>query len=124
MAEEQTVQIKGAVRSSGTYNYRNDMTLEDLILQAEGFTDAASEARIEISRRISGDGDPESSSDEIAEIYSLGITRDLQLQEEDRMFRLKPLDRKSTRLNSSHVAISYAVFCLKKKKEPKPTKGR
>src|SRR5436309_12349070 len=28
-----------------------------------------------------------------------------------------PLDRKSTRLNSSHVKISYAVFCLKKKKE-------
>src|SRR5690625_704861 len=28
-------------------------------------------------------------------------------------------DRKSTRLNSSHVAISYAVFCLKKKKEKK-----
>src|SRR5690625_5393168 len=27
------------------------------------------------------------------------------------------LDRKSTRLNSSHVAISYAVFCLKKKTE-------
>src|SRR5690606_41705816 len=27
----------------------------------------------------------------------------------------KPLDRKSTRLNSSHVKISYAVFCLKKK---------
>src|SRR5690625_6639340 len=27
-------------------------------------------------------------------------------------------DRKSTRLNSSHVAISYAVFCLKKNKEP------
>src|SRR5690625_5570272 len=26
------------------------------------------------------------------------------------------LDRKSTRLNSSHVAISYAVFCLKKRK--------
>src|SRR3989442_11715825 len=28
-----------------------------------------------------------------------------------------PLDRKSTRLNSSHVRISYAVFCLKKKKK-------
>src|SRR5439155_3035371 len=28
-------------------------------------------------------------------------------------------DRKSTRLNSSHVAISYAVFCLKKKKKKK-----
>src|SRR5690554_7411257 len=29
------------------------------------------------------------------------------------------LDRKSTRLNSSHVRISYAVFCLKKKKKKK-----
>src|SRR5437660_8204176 len=31
-------------------------------------------------------------------------------------------DRKSTRLNSSHVAISYAVFCLKKKKRVSGTK--
>src|SRR5437868_9877218 len=30
-----------------------------------------------------------------------------------------PGDRKSTRLNSSHVSISYAVFCLKKKKKKK-----
>src|SRR3989454_9293662 len=29
------------------------------------------------------------------------------------------LDRKSTRLNSSHLVISYAVFCLKKKKKKK-----
>src|SRR3712207_7304672 len=29
----------------------------------------------------------------------------------------EPEDRKSTRLNSSHANISYAVFCLKKKKE-------
>src|SRR5206468_6909780 len=32
---------------------------------------------------------------------------------------LKALDRKSTRLNSSHDQISYAVFCLKKKKKNK-----
>src|SRR5437588_7551137 len=31
--------------------------------------------------------------------------------------RGRPLDRKSTRLNSSHTVISYAVFCLKKKKK-------
>src|SRR3989442_8786897 len=31
------------------------------------------------------------------------------------------IDRKSTRLNSSHVRISYAVFCLKKKKKKKIT---
>src|SRR5690606_16423182 len=30
-------------------------------------------------------------------------------------------DRKSTRLNSSHVKISYAVFCLKKKRSPRTT---
>src|SRR5207302_10663849 len=30
---------------------------------------------------------------------------------------VRPIDRKSTRLNSSHVKISYAVFCLKKKKK-------
>src|SRR5699024_11767171 len=39
--------------------------------------------------------------------------------EPDRQVHVQPiigLDRKSTRLNSSHVSISYAVFCLKKKK--------
>src|SRR5438874_5124793 len=33
------------------------------------------------------------------------------------------IDRKSTRLNSSHVEISYAVFCLKKKKKKKKKKN-
>src|SRR6266498_4352253 len=33
-------------------------------------------------------------------------------------------DRKSTRLNSSHVRISYAVFCLKKKKKPASSPSR
>src|SRR2546426_9400197 len=33
-------------------------------------------------------------------------------------------DRKSTRLNSSHLVISYAVFCLKKKKIIQPTHRR
>src|SRR5690242_20971709 len=38
--------------------------------------------------------------------------------ERDRTARaLRLLDRKSTRLNSSHMSISYAVFCLKKKKK-------
>src|SRR3989454_7560704 len=37
------------------------------------------------------------------------------LQPLDRGERERPQDRKSTRLNSSHLVISYAVFCLKKK---------
>src|SRR5690349_23555417 len=39
-----------------------------------------------------------------------------QLRENQKVKRLYG-DRKSTRLNSSHVEISYAVFCLKKKKQ-------
>src|SRR5690348_18009515 len=42
-------------------------------------------------------------------------------RESDRLELLRPrrLDRKSTRLNSSHPSISYAVFCLKKKTKTK-----
>src|SRR5256885_8095044 len=36
------------------------------------------------------------------------------------LVRHEQADRKSTRLNSSHLVISYAVFCLKKKKKKKP----
>src|SRR5256885_5484771 len=50
--------------------------------------------------------------------------RERLLPEEKRQFDdgeivvwLPEIDRKSTRLNSSHLVISYAVFCLKKKKE-------
>src|SRR5688500_19575578 len=38
----------------------------------------------------------------------------LQIVSQSRL-RLERVDRKSTRLNSSHLVISYAVFCLKKK---------
>src|SRR5205814_8964382 len=41
-----------------------------------------------------------------------GYARRLQVQEK----LTTQIDRKSTRLNSSHLGISYAVFCLKKKK--------
>src|SRR5258707_8724219 len=40
------------------------------------------------------------------------------LRQGDRRHLAEGLDRKSTRLNSSHANISYAVFCLKKKKKP------
>src|SRR5258707_11528114 len=44
--------------------------------------------------------------------YDLQFAKLTELQEEERQ---KKKDRKSTRLNSSHANISYAVFCLKKK---------
>src|SRR5690349_24019277 len=43
------------------------------------------------------------------------VPQDRRLQRRERR-HAHAIDRKSTRLNSSHVEISYAVFCLKKKK--------
>src|SRR5439155_15163436 len=54
--------------------------------------------------------------------YDLGLLNGAVVADEIKQVRpqlpivMLDLDRKSTRLNSSHVAISYAVFCLKKKK--------
>src|SRR5690625_6440420 len=60
-------------------------------------------------------------SREVRTVIEIGINHEQQHQElllTDIKYILgnNPLDRKSTRLNSSHVAISYAVFCLKKKR--------
>src|SRR5262245_4302717 len=48
---------------------------------------------------------------------ALYTRRDVELSQDDKPERLA--DRKSTRLNSSHLGISYAVFCLKKKNKDK-----
>src|SRR3712207_6032071 len=49
---------------------------------------------------------------------ALAVLRQLVIEDNDALLReyRERLDRKSTRLNSSHANISYAVFCLKKKK--------
>src|SRR5207253_6636763 len=49
----------------------------------------------------------------VVKAFLLQVSHTRPPQEQKR----NPTDRKSTRLNSSHVAISYAVFCLKKKKK-------
>src|SRR3712207_8301252 len=52
--------------------------------------------------------------DRLLQLVQLRAGLQAELGVED---RAGPLDRKSTRLNSSHANISYAVFCLKKKKK-------
>src|SRR5438477_6088409 len=52
-------------------------------------------------------------------VEPLARARGLSIQETEALAEgagLEAVDRKSTRLNSSHMSISYAVFCLKKKK--------
>src|SRR5690625_6873703 len=58
----------------------------------------------------------------VEEVPLIVVKKDGTRQEFSREKLIRGLiraDRKSTRLNSSHVAISYAVFCLKKKKKKK-----
>src|SRR5690606_41165742 len=54
-------------------------------------------------------GDADQKRNQKADLVFLGLASD------------ENLDRKSTRLNSSHVKISYAIFCLKKKKKRNKT---
>jgi protein involved in polysaccharide export with SLBB domain len=91
--EEQTVTIEGAVNDGGSFYYRSGMTLEDLILKSKGFMDAASEGRIEISRRISGDAVSETRSSRSAEIFTFSVDRDLSIQNGNASFQLQPFDR-------------------------------
>src|SRR2546422_9609835 len=53
----------------------------------------------------------------ISQQFKAGIPSDFQVGTVDQRFKESFGDRKSTRLNSSHGYISYAVFCLKKKKK-------
>lgn len=52
LQQQRTLTIHGEVMSPGTYQYADNTTLEDLILQAGGLTDAASLAKVDVSRRI------------------------------------------------------------------------
>src|SRR5437773_8270225 len=51
------------------------------------------------------------------EIAQLDVLNAGHRQADGTEYRIVHRDRKSTRLNSSHITISYAVFCLKKKKK-------
>src|SRR5438874_6331343 len=57
--------------------------------------------------------------DDLESARGLCIGQDNKTVTAPHLILCKVPDRKSTRLNSSHVEISYAVFCLKKKKKKK-----
>ena len=87
---QRTLTIHGEVQFPGTYEYADDMTIEDLILQAGGPTDATSTARVDISRRVNDPG--ATASDKIiAHTYSFPI-KDGYLVEADKDFTLQPYD--------------------------------
>lgn len=88
--KERTLTITGEVMSPGTYEFADNMTIEDLIVQAGGLRDQASLARVDVSRRIN---DPLSTekTNKISESFSFGIQDGLIINKDSR-FVLKPYD--------------------------------
>jgi len=87
---ERTLTITGEVMSPGTYEYADNMTLEDFVLQAGGLTDAASTVKVDVSRRIR---DPKSTKagQEISKTYSFAL-KDGFVVDGTKGFVLEPYD--------------------------------
>ena len=111
MAGEQTLRINGEVNFPGTYQYAENTTVKDLILQAGGLTRAASTAKIDVFRR-NYVPDAEQTSMDLAEIFTFNLANGFIV--EDTAFVLQPFDevqvRKSpTYAEQQNVRISGAV---------------
>ncbi len=96
LAEHQnlrTLTISGEVIFPGTYEYADNMTVSDLVLQAGGLTDAASAVKIDVSRRLR-DARATTSTMEIAKTFSFALNEDLTVSgnDEGEGFVLKPYD--------------------------------
>jgi len=92
LREIRTVEIYGEVQYPGEFDFNEDMTLSDLVFKSGGFKESASEAFIEISRRLSYE-DAQRASDKIADVYQFTISRDLKMNGEDAQFVLHPYDQ-------------------------------
>ena len=93
LAEHQnlrTLTINGEVIFPGTYEYADNMTLEDFILQAGGLTDRASRVKIDVSRRLR-DADATEAGMEIAKTFSFSLKGDYVVDGE-KNFVLEPYD--------------------------------
>ena len=100
LAEHQnlrTLTIDGQVIFPGTYEYAENMTIEDLILQAGGLTDAASTAKIDVSRRLRDPSATEAGM-EISKTFSFSL-KDNYVIDGDRSFTLEPYDIVQVRMS-------------------------
>jgi len=84
--------INGEVRKAGDFAYAENMTVEDLIIQAGGFAEGASAKRIEIARRVNN-SDPNQKGAPVAQVFVVDV--DSQLKFSTSSFTLQPFDEVS-----------------------------
>lgn len=92
MKQAQFVNISGEIQKPGQFSYHENMTLKDLVYLANGFNEAASEAFIEVSRRHNYEKAAEQ-MEEMVEVFTMHISRDLKLNKVDESFVLHPYDQ-------------------------------
>ncbi|MDA9555486.1 SLBB domain-containing protein [Pelobium sp.] len=89
LREEYNVQINGEVRYPGAFPFAENLSLEELIIKAGGFKEAATPQRIEISRRVKN-SDITSASAKTAEVFQIDVNKNLSLAASK--FILEPFD--------------------------------
>ena len=96
------ITIAGQVTNPGTYPYAENMTVEDIILQAGGLLEGASTARVDVSRRIV---DPTSvtATQQLSHVYSVSIDGGFAVGKGEH-FVLKPYDRVVVRKSPGYGA--------------------
>ena len=101
LRKERLFTITGEVMTPGDYEYAENTTIEDLIVQAGGLRDGASLARVDVSRRID---DPYSTKKgrEISETYQFDLKDGLVINN-NRSFILKPYDVVHVRRSPGYV---------------------
>ena len=100
MQELQVVAIFGEVAFPGTYEYVENMSIEDFILQAGGLTEAASTAKVDVARRVKNPN-ATSPSDTVSYSYSFAISDGLVV-EGNPHFTLMPFDEVYVRKSPSY----------------------
>ena len=88
--EKQTVTIKGEVLYPGIYRYAENETIEDLIIQAGGTTEAASLAKVDVARRIT-DPNASEATNQMAQTFSFSLNPDFSISGQP-AFTLQPYD--------------------------------
>ncbi|MBR4644548.1 MAG: SLBB domain-containing protein [Bacteroidaceae bacterium] len=99
MKGEQVLKISGEVIYPGTYQYAENTTIEDLILQAGGLTEAASMAKVDVFRRINDINSTENTG-KMAESFSFAIEDGFRVSEGG--FKLLPYDEVVVRRSPSY----------------------
>ena len=89
--EEQTVTIHGEVANPGTFLYSENLTIEDLVLQAGGLLEAASTTKVEIARRVKSPKS-EDFTLTVGENFSFDLKDGMLVGDGSDDFRLKPFD--------------------------------